>query len=150
MDDNKALQTEGPGSAQDRPTASQPGRIEPRLITRDEAANYLQLSTDTLDRLRRERKVAFYRIGRSSRFGPWHLFQLASGKSMAAKELLENMDRVLTKAQFADFLSVSTRTIENLTRDRRLWHRKTGGMMRFHLGEALIQLDNEFRVAAVE
>jgi len=60
------------------------------------------------------------------------------------------MDRVLTKAQFADFLSVSTRTIENLTRDRRLWHRKTGGMMRFHLGEALIQLDNEFRVAAVE
>jgi len=150
MDNNNALRSNELDAAQERPPAVQHGRIERRLITRDDAAHYLQSSTDTLDRLCRERKVAFYRIGRSVRFGPWDLIRFVSGKFVVAEELLGNVDRVLTKAQLADFLSVSARMIENLIRDHRLWHRKIGGMVRFHLGDVLVQLDKEFRVPTVE
>lgn len=150
MDNNNALRTNKLDGAQERPPAVQHVRIEPRLITRDDAANYLQSSTDTLDRLCRERKLAFYRIGRSVRFGSWDLIRLVSGKFVAAEEHLGNVDCVLTKVQLADFLSVSTRTVENLIRDHRLWHRKKGGMVRFHLGDVLVQLDKEFRVPTAE
>jgi excisionase family DNA binding protein len=128
--------------------AGQLHSIEPRLMTREGAANYLQMSLDTLDRLCRDRKVAFYRIGRSIRFARWDLMQFLTGKPVTAEQSLENVDCVLTKPQLADFLSVSTRTIENLMRDRRFWHRKTGGVVRFHLPDVLVQLNNEFRVTA--
>jgi excisionase family DNA binding protein len=117
-------------------------------MTRESAANYLQLSTDTLDRLCRDRKVTFYRIGCSIRFGRWDLMRFVTGKIVTAEQILENLDRVLTKAQLADFLSVSTRTIENLMRNRRFWHRRTCGLVRFHLADVLVQLENEFRVPA--
>src|SRR5208283_1369265 len=118
MDNDNALRTD-----QELFAAAKRHRIEPRLMTRKDAANYLQLSTDTLDRLCRDRKVAFYRIGRSIRFGQWDMMQFVTGKIVTAEQILENLDRVLTKAQLADFVFVSTRTIENLMRDLRFWHR---------------------------
>ena len=150
MDNNNALRTNERGVVWERAATVKHVKIEPRLLTRNDAANYLQSSTDTLDRLCCERKVAFYRIGRSVRFGLWDLIRLVSGKFVVAEEHLGNVDRVLTKMQLADFLSISTRTIENLIRDHRLWHRKRGGMVRFHLGDVLVQLDKEFRVPTVE
>jgi len=95
-------------------------------MTREDAANYLQMSTDTLDRLCRDRKVSFYRIGRSIRFGRWDLIILVAGKFATAEQILGHIDQVLTKVQLAEFLSVSTRTIDNLISDRRFWHRKNG------------------------
>jgi len=74
--------------------------------------------------------------------------RFVTGKIVTAEQILENLDRVLTKAQLADFLSVSTRTIENLMRNRRFWHRRTCGLVRFHLADVLVQLENEFRVPA--
>lgn len=150
MDNNNALRTNENGAVWERADTAPQVNVEPCLLTRNDAANYLQSSTDTLDRLCRERKVAFYRIGRSVRFGPWDLIRLVSGKFVVAEEHLGKVDRVLTKVQLADLLSVSTRTIENLIRDHRLWHRKTGGMVRFHLSDVLVQLNKEFRVPTVE
>jgi excisionase family DNA binding protein len=144
MVNNNALRTD-----QELFTEAQLHRVEPRLMTRNDVATYLQLSTDTLDRLCRERKLAFYRIGRSVRIGHWDLIRFVTGRLVIAGQRLENVDRVLTKVQLAGFLSVSTRTIENLIRDHGLWHRKTNGMVRFHLGDVLVQLDNEFRMADV-
>jgi excisionase family DNA binding protein len=143
MADNNAVRTD-----QELLAVAQRHGIEPRLMTRQGAANYLQMSTDTLDRLCRDRKLALYRIGRSIRFARWDLIQFVSGKPVTAEQSLEKVDHVLTKTQLADFLSVSTRTIENLMRDLRFWHRKTGGMVRFHLADVLLQLDKEFRVTA--
>jgi excisionase family DNA binding protein len=145
MANTNALQTD-----QEKFAAAPHHRVEPCLMIRKDAANYLQLSTDTLDRLCHDRKVAFYRIGRSIRFGRWDLLQFVTGTIVTAENILGHMDIVLTKAQLADFLSVSIRTIDNLIRNRSFWHRKTRGIVRFRLADVLMQLDNEFRVAAVE
>jgi len=41
-----------------------------RLHTRTEAAQFLKVSVNTVDRLRYQRALPFYRIGGSVRFGP--------------------------------------------------------------------------------
>ncbi|MGA2248476.1 MAG: helix-turn-helix domain-containing protein [Verrucomicrobiota bacterium] len=140
-----------PAYGMDHPTIAPHDRIGPCLLPRNLAAKYLHFSTDTLDRLCRERTVAYYRIGRSVRFAQWDLMPLVCDEFVTAELLLMgNIDRVLTKAQLAAFLSVSTRTVEHLMRDRRLWHRKTGRMVRFLLRDVLVQLDKNFRVPTVE
>jgi hypothetical protein len=72
------------------------------------------------------------------------------GKSTTAKDYPMNVDQVITKRQLADFLAVSTRTIENLVRDHRLWHRKTNGMVRFHFGDVLTQFQKEFLIRPLD
>lgn len=145
MANTNALQTD-----QEKFAAAPHDRVGPCLMNRKDAANYLQLSTDTLDRLCRDRKVAFYRIGRSIRFGRWDLLQFVTGKFVNSENILGHKDLVLTKAQLADFLCVSIRTIDNLIRSRSFWHRKTGGAVRFHLSDVLVQLNRQFRTPAVE
>ena len=119
-----------------------------RLRTGPEAAAFFKIGTTTLDRLRYDRRLAYYRIGGSVRFGLWDLLELVSGKLVLPESIVPDVDRVLTKAELARFLGVSQRTVEHLMRDHGLWHRKVGRSVRFLLADILTQLANNFRVVS--
>ncbi len=121
---------------------------EIRLRTRLEAADFLKISLNTIDRLRYQRKLAFYQIGGSIRFGDWDLMEFVTDNLIMPEQLFHDQNRILNKADLARFLNLSTRSVEHLVLDKRLWHRKTGRIVRFHLGDVLRQLANNFRVAA--
>jgi excisionase family DNA binding protein len=118
----------------------------PRLMTREEAAGYLKVSRQTLDRLRCQRGLAFYRIGGSVRFGAWDLDEFLTGKHVLPEAVLGDTNRILTKADLARFLAVSERTVEHLTAKHHLWHRKIGRCVRFRMHDVVDQLTQSFRV----
>jgi excisionase family DNA binding protein len=121
---------------------------EERLLTRAEAAQFLKVSVNTIDRLRYQRALPYYRLGGSVRFGPWDLLEFMSGKPVFPEQVIQNVQRTFTKAELADFLRVSTRSVEHLVSNRGLWRRRVGRSVRFLLGDVLLQLADEFRVAA--
>lgn len=121
---------------------------EARLLTRREAALFLKVSVNTVDRLRYQRALAYYRLGGSVRFSPWDLLEFMSGKPVIPEQIIQDVRRTLTKAELAGFLRVSTRSVEYLVRNRGLWRRRVGRSVRFLLGDVLLQLADEFRVAA--
>lgn len=140
------LKTEGPnGNPNTQPLN---GWMEARLRTRDEAAAFLKVSRQTVDRLRYGRRLAFYQIGGSVRFGLWDLQESLTGKPVFPESVFADANSVLTKADLGRFLGVSARTVEHLVATRGLWHRKLGRCARFLLGDVLVQLAQEFRVAA--
>ena len=121
---------------------------EARLLTRAEAAQFLKVSVNTIDRLRYQRALSYYRLGGSVRFSPWDLLEFVSGKPVFPEQIIEDVRRTLTKAELADFLRVSSRSVEHLVRNRGLWRRRVGRSVRFLLGDVLLQLADQFRVAA--
>ena len=121
---------------------------EARLHTRAEAAQFLKVSVNTVDRLRYQRALSYYRLGGSVRFSPWDLLEFVSGKPVFPEQIIQDVRRTLTKAELADFLRVSSRSVEHLVRNRGLWRRCVGRSVRFLLGDVLLQLADEFRVAA--
>ena len=121
---------------------------EARLRTRPEAAEFLRVSLNTIDRLRYQRNLAYYQIGGSVRFGDWDLMEFVTGKVVLPEHVIRDQDRILNKCDLARFLAVATRTVEHLLRNGCLWHRTTGRVVRFRLGDVLIQLMNDFRVPA--
>lgn len=118
------------------------------LLTRSEAAAFLRLSETTIDRLRYERKLSYYKIGGAVRFGQWDLEEFISGKPVFLETVIPNAHQVLKKVELATFLGLSIRTVEHLILNQGLWHRKTGRLVRFLLSDVLMQLVNNFRVAA--
>jgi|EBPBio282013_DNA_FD.fasta_scaffold13146_3 excisionase family DNA binding protein len=121
---------------------------ESRLRSRAEAAEFLRVSVNTVDRLRYQRALPFYRIGGTVRFGPWDLIEFVSGKPVFPEQIILDTQRTLTKPEFAGFLGVSTRTVEHLVQTRGLWRRRVGRADRFLLSDVLIQLGEKFRVEA--
>jgi excisionase family DNA binding protein len=119
---------------------------EQRLRTRKEAAHFLKVSLNTMDRLRYQRALPFYRIGGSVRFGPWDLIEFVSGKPVFPEQVIRDQQRTLTKTELADFLRVSIRTVEQLILTHGLWRRRVGRTVRFLLADVLHQLANDFRV----
>jgi excisionase family DNA binding protein len=128
-----------------RQCADQP-IVEPRLRTRKEAAQFLKVSLNTLDRLRYQRALPFYRIGGSIRFGLWDLIEFVRGKPVFPEQFIPDAQRTLTKRELARFLCVSVRTVEVLNRNRGLWRRHIGRTVRFLLADVLHQLASDFRV----
>jgi hypothetical protein len=150
MDKNCALETRLAAPVTDgiesKCTTKEPGEI--RLRTRLEAAGFLKISLNTIDRLRYQRKLACYQIGGSIRFCDWDLMEFVTDKLVMPEQLIRDQNRILNKVELARFLNLSTRSVEHLVIEKRLWHRKTGRIVRFHLGDVLIQLATNFRVAA--
>jgi excisionase family DNA binding protein len=136
-----------PQAAQDGTASSRNGLYSARLLTRTEAAQFLKVSVNTVDRLRYQRALAYYRLGGSVRFSPWDLLEYMSGKPVFPEQTIQDVRRTLTKAELADFLRVSSRSVEHLVRNRGLWRRRVGRSVRFLLGDVLLQLADEFRVA---
>ena len=122
--------------------------LEARLKTRNEAAAFLKVSRQTVDRLRYNRRLAYYQIGGSVRFGPWDLHELIGVTPVSPESLVGDVCCVLDKRDLSRFLSVSERTIEHLTGNHGLWHRKVGRCVRFQLRDVLAQLKQVFRVTA--
>jgi excisionase family DNA binding protein len=123
---------------------------EARLLTKLAAARFLKVSVNTVDRLRYQRTLPYYRLGGTVRFSPWDLLEFMSGNPVLPEQVLENADRTLTKAELAAFLGLSSRSVEHLVRHHGLWRRQVGRSVRFFLGDVLLQLQDEFRVAARE
>jgi excisionase family DNA binding protein len=121
---------------------------EPRLRTRKEAAQFLKVSVNTVDRLRYQRALPYYRIGGTVRFGPWDLIEFISGKPVYPEQIIINTQRTLTKQELARFLCVSGRTVEHLIQTHGLWRRRLGRSVRFLLADVVCQLANSFRVQA--
>ncbi len=69
---------------------------------------------------------------------------------MSPDQVVCELNRILTKRELADFLAVSTRTIETLVRKHGLWRRRIGRQVRFSLAEVLTQLMSTYRVSATE
>lgn len=128
-------------------SAAQPS-CQPRLRTRTEAAQFLKVSVNTLDRLRYQRALAYYRVGGSVRFGPWDLIEFVSGKPVFPEQIILDTQRTLTKQELAAFLGVSTRTVEHLIHTYGLWRRCVGRSVRFLMADVLGQLAASFRVEA--
>jgi hypothetical protein len=105
------------------------------------------VSVNTVDRLRYQRALGYYRLGGSVRFAPWDLLEFMSGKPVFPEQIIEDVQRTLTKAELADFLCVSSRSVEHLV-NRVLWRRRVGRSVRFFLADVLLQLAEQFRVAA--
>jgi excisionase family DNA binding protein len=122
-----------------------PGEV--RLLTRTEAAQFFKVSVNTIDRLRYQRALSYYRLGGSVRFSPWDLLEFMSGKPVFPEQIIQDVRRTLTKAELAGFLGISSRSVEQLVRNRGLWRRCVGRSVRFLLGDVLLQLADEFRVA---
>jgi excisionase family DNA binding protein len=120
-----------------------------RLINREEAAKILKISINTIDRLRYQRRISYYVIGDSVRFGMWDLMDFISNKPASAQHYIKDTNTILTKSELAIFLNVSTRTIEKLIKTGCLWHRKTGRILRFLLSDILTQLSNTWCVSAI-
>jgi excisionase family DNA binding protein len=121
---------------------------EPRLRTRREAAQFLKVSVNTVDRLRYQRALSYYRIGGTVRFGPWDLIEFISGRPVYPEQIITNTQRTLTKQELARFLCVSVRTVEHLIQTHGLWRRCVGRLVRFRVGDVLSQLAISFRVQA--
>lgn len=121
---------------------------EPRLRTRAEAAQFLKVSVNTIDRLRYQRALPFYQIGGTVRFGLWDLIEFVSGKPVFPEQIILDTRRTLTKPELAGFLGVSSRTVEHLIQTHGLWRRHVGRTVRFLLADVLIQLAETFRVGA--
>lgn len=121
---------------------------EPRLRTRVEAAQFLKVSVNTIDRLRYQRVLPYYQIGGIVRFGPWDLIEFVSGKPVFPEQIILDAQRTLTKPELAGFLGASTRTVEHLIRTHGLWRRHVGRRVRFLLADVLVQLAEKFRVGA--
>ncbi len=121
---------------------------EPRLCTRKDAAQFLKVSVNTVDRLRYRRALPYYRIGGTVRFGPWDLIEFISGKPVYPEQVIINTRRTLTKQELAQCFRVSSRTVEHLIQTHNLWRRRVGRSVRFLLEDVLCQLASDFRVAA--
>lgn len=128
-------------------TAAQPS-CEPRRRSRTEAAQFLKVSVNTIDRLRYQRALPYYRIGGTVRFGPWDLIEFVSGKPVFPEQIILDTQRTLTKQELARFLRISSRTVEHLIQTHNLWRRRVGRSVRFLLEDVLCQLANDFRVEA--
>ena len=136
-----------PQTGRQSPASPLGSQFAARLLTREEAAQFLKVSVNTVDRLRYQRALGYYRLGGSVRFAPWDLLEFMSGKPVFAEQNVTDVRRTLTKAELADFLHISSRTVEHLV-NRGLWRRRVGRSVRFFLGDVLLQLADEFRVAA--
>ena len=128
-------------------SAAQPS-CEPRLRTRTEAAQFLKVSVNTIDRLRYQRALSFYQIGGTVRFGSWDLIEFVSGKPVFPEQIILDAQRTLTKPELAGFLGVSTRTVDHLIQTHDLWRRRVGRSVRFLMVDVLTQLAEKFRVEA--
>lgn len=122
---------------------------EARLLTRVEAARFLKASVNAVDRLRYQRALPYYRLGGTVRFSPWDLLEFVSRNPVFPEQIIQDVRRTLTKPELADFLCISSRSVERLM-DRALWRRQVGRSVRFLLGDVLLQLKDEFRVLARE
>jgi excisionase family DNA binding protein len=60
--------------------------IQPQLLDRNEAADFINISTVTLDRAVKSKKVACVRIGRRVLFKPDALNEFIERNSIAAKK----------------------------------------------------------------
>ena len=121
---------------------------QPRLLTTVETARYLGVSRNTVDRLRSRREISYYRIGGSIRYSQWDLRELVSGRRIDPLQVIGKLNQVLTKRELAEFLTVSTRTIELLVKRHGFWRRRIGSSVRFARQDVLEQLTSTYRVPA--